>query len=76
MDLVVTTILGTLLGLLAGSILGCAILGTTETPYIQMLRESVMETYLYSVLIPFGFSVLTNSFALQRIKKLNLSDLG
>ena len=40
-DLIVTTILGTLLGLPLGGFLGHIILSTTETPYIQMIRENV-----------------------------------
>ncbi|MCR5575394.1 MAG: hypothetical protein K6F56_00100 [Oscillospiraceae bacterium] len=76
LDLVVTTILGTLLGLLVGSFLGRAILSTTETPYIQMIREPAVQTYLYAALITCGFSVFTNGFALRRIKRLKLSDLA
>jgi putative ABC transport system permease protein len=75
-DLVVTTILGTILGLALGSFLGNAILRTTETPYIQMIREPAAQTYIYSALITGGFSALTNSFALRRIKKLKLSDIS
>ena len=74
-DLVVTTVLGTLIGLAVGHLVGHAVLSTTETPYIQMVRQSSPQTYLYSALITCGFSILTNSFALQRIKKLKLSDL-
>lgn len=74
-DLIVTTILGTILGLVLGGFLGHAILSTTETPYIQMIRRPVLQTYLYSALITFGFSLLTNSYALRRIKYLKLSDL-
>ena len=75
MDLIVTTILGTLLGLLLGNLMGHIILGTTETPYIQMIREPAVQTYLYSAIITCGFSAITNSFALRRIRKLKLSDL-
>ena len=75
-DLVVTTILGTLLGLLLGGFAGHAILRTTETPYIQMIRESAPQSYLYSALITCGFSLLTNSVVLRRIKNLKLSDMS
>ena len=74
-DLIVTTILGTLLGLPLGGFLGHIILSTTETPYIQMIRENVPQTYLYSTLITCGFSALTNSYALRKIKGLKLSDM-
>ena len=74
-DLVVTTILGTLFGLALGGWLGRAILGTTETPYIQMIREPAVQSFLYSALITCGFSALTNAWALRRIRHLKLSDL-
>ena len=75
-DLIVTTILGTLLGLPLGKFLGHAILSTTETPYIQMIREPAVQSYLYSAVITCGFSALTNSYALRRIRKLKLSDMS
>ena len=74
-DLVVTTVLGIALGLVLGKYLGHAILMTTETPYIQMIREDAVQPFLFSALITGGFSLLTNSFALQKIKKLKLSDI-
>ena len=75
-DLVVTTILGTVLGLILGGFIGAHVLHVTETPYIQMVREPALRTYLYSALITIGFASITNGFALQRVKKLKLSDLS
>ncbi|MBQ3467640.1 MAG: ABC transporter permease, partial [Oscillospiraceae bacterium] len=75
-DLIVTTALGTLIGLAAGSWLGARILGTTETPYIQMIREPNVKTFLYSGLITVGFSAVTNSIVLQRIRRLKISDIN
>ena len=75
-DLIVTTALGTLIGLAAGSWLGARILGTTETPYIQMIREPNVKTFLYSGLITVGFSAITNSIVLQRIRRLKISDIN
>ena len=40
-----------------------------------MIRENVPQTYLYSTLITCGFSALTNSYALRKIKGLKLSDM-
>ena len=76
LDLAVTTVLGIALGLVLGGYLGHAILKTTETPYIQMIRESAVQSYLYSALITGGFSAVTNSVALRRIRKLKLSDIA
>ena len=75
-DLVITTLLGTFLGLLAGRFLGDAVLRTTETPYIQMIREPQLQTYLYAALVTCGFSLVTNCFALRRIKYLKLTDIN
>ena len=74
-DLVITTIFGTILGLALGNLLGARILSVTETPYIQMIREPAIQTYLYSGLITFVFSAVTNGFALQKLKRLKLSDV-
>ena len=75
-DLAVTTAFGTLLGLVLGNRLGQAILRTTETPYIQMIREPAVQSFLFSALITCGFSVLINLFALRRIKDLKLADIN
>ncbi len=75
-DLIVTTVLGTILGLALGGVAGYRILMITETPYIQMAREPVLRTYLYSALITCGFSLQTNGLALRRVRKLKLSDMS
>ena len=75
-DLAVTTVLGTLVGLVVGGFMGFRILKVTETPYIQMLREPRIESFLFSALITFFFSLVTNGFALRRIRKLKLTDLS
>ena len=75
-DLVVTTILGTLVGMAAGGVMGFRILSVTETPYIQMIREPRLESFLFAALVTFGFSILTNGFALRRIRRLRLVDLS
>ena len=75
-DLILTTLLGTLLGLAVGGWLGERILGTTETPYIQMIREPNIKTFLYAGLITIGFSAVTNSIVLQRIRRLKITDVN
>lgn len=75
-DLIVTTVLGTVLGLVLGGFLGSFILHVTETPYIQMIRQPVLQSFLYSALITCGFAALTNGFALRRVRKLKLSDIS
>ena len=75
-DLIVTTVLGTLVGLGVGGVMGQRILRVTETPYIQMIREPRLESFLYAALFTFVFSLLTNGYALRRIRSLKLTDLG
>ena len=75
-DLVLTTVLGTLLGLGVGGVMGQRILRVTETPYIQMIREPRPESFLYAALFTFVFSLVTNGYALRRIRKLKLTDLS
>ena len=75
-DLVVTTVLGTLVGLGVGGVMGQRILRVTETPYIQMIREPRLESFLFAALFTFAFSLLTNGYALRRIRRLKLTDLG
>lgn len=75
-DLVVTTVLGTLVGLGVGGVMGQRILRVTETPYIQMIREPRLESFLFASLFTFAFSLLTNGYALRRIRRLKLTDLG
>ena len=64
-----------MIGLLLGGFMGARILSVTETPYIQMIREPQLESFLYSALVTFVFSLLTNSVALRRIRHLKLSDM-
>ena len=75
-DLVLTTVLGTLLGLGVGGVMGQRILRVTETPYIQMIREPRPESFLFAALFTFVFSLVTNGYALRRIRKLKLTDLS
>lgn len=75
LDLVVTTVLGTLLGLVLGGLMGSRILGVTETPYIQMVRDPRPESFIFAALITIGFSAITNYFALRRIRRLKLTDV-
>lgn len=75
-DLIVTTVLGTVAGLIVGGIMGSRILAVTETSYIQMIREPNPNSFLFSALVTFLFSALTNSVALRRIRSLKLTDIN
>ncbi|MBQ6927754.1 MAG: hypothetical protein IJQ36_05530 [Oscillospiraceae bacterium] len=74
-DLIVTTLAGILLGLVAGHILGERVLPVTEGPFMRFVHEPDLRTYLYAALITAGFSALVSSTALRRVKDLKLSDI-
>ena len=75
-DLVVTTVIGILLGLAAGHYLGQTVLPVTEGRYMRFVHEPDLRTYLYSALITAGFFALVSSTALRRVKNLRLSDIN
>ena len=74
-DLVVTTLAGIVLGLIAGHFLGLQVLPVTEGPYMRFVHDPDLRTYLYAALITAGFSLLVSSTALRRVKDLKLSDI-
>ncbi|MCR5842941.1 MAG: hypothetical protein K6G66_03185 [Oscillospiraceae bacterium] len=74
-DLVVTTLIGILLGLAAGHCLGQTVLPVAEGHYMRFVHEPDLRTYLYSALITAGFFALVSSTALRRVKNLKLSDI-
>ncbi len=74
-DLVVTTLLGVLVGLIVGHFLSQAVLPVAEGPYMQFVHDPDLRTYLFPALITMGFSALISSAALRRVKYLKLSDV-
>ena len=75
-DLIVTTLLGTLLGLVVGHFLALLIIPVPEGPYMQFVHDPDLRTYLFSALITIGFSALISGAALRRVKFLKLSDIN
>lgn len=76
LDLIVTTVLGTVAGLAFGGYMGARILRIAETPYIQAIRDPRIESFLFSALATFAFSAVTNGLALRRIRSLKLTDIS
>lgn len=74
-DLIVTTFVGIMLGLILGHYLGLKVLPSVEGPYMQFVLDPDLRTYLYAALITAGFSFLVSSAALRRVKYLKLSDV-
>lgn len=74
-DLVVTTVFGIALGLVAGHFLGQMVIPVTEGPYMYFVHDPDLRTYLYAALITAGFSAAISSAALRKVKNLKLSDI-
>ena len=47
-----------------------------EGPYAQFVRDPDLRTFLYSAAITLIFSLVINGYALNSIRKLNLSDIA
>ena len=75
-DLIITTVVGTALGLVLGGVLGRKILCMMEQAYIQFVREPDWRSFVLGALITLGFSWIINAFALRRVKHLKLSDIA
>ena len=75
-DLVLTTIVGIAIGLYFGIRIGSWIERMLEGPYAQFVRDPDLRTFLFSAAITLFFSLVINSFALRRIRNLNLADIA
>ena len=73
-ELIVTTVLGIVLGVGIGAFLGYRITLLLEQPFLQMVRSMDWRTPVLSVLITGFFALVINGRALRRIRSLNLTD--
>ena len=72
---VVTTVLGIILGLLAGSGFGYLIVRFIEQSQIGLVRSIDLKGWLLSSLLTGVFAVGINTIALRKVKYLKLSDM-
>ena len=75
-DLIITTVVGTALGLVLGGVLGRKILCMMEQPYVQFVRDPDWRSFVLGGLITVAFSWVINAIALRRVKHLKLSDIA
>ena len=73
---IVTTVLGIVLGIVAGGYLGDVMLGLLEQQQASYLHRVAPVSVLLSVLIAAGFSAAIYFVALRKVKKLKLSDIA
>ena len=75
LEMIVTTVLGILLGVPIGAGFAYLIIRSSEADYMQFVRSVDPRSIVFSILITALFSLLINGVALRKIRKLNLSDV-
>ena len=73
---IITTILGIIVGLLGGSLLGTSIIKSFEKPHLQLYSGINLKAWLMSALVTILFSVVINSLALRKVKKMQMTDIS
>lgn len=63
---------GSLLGLLLGYLLHIYIIATVELDYIMFGRDILWPSYIYSVVLTMGFSIIVNFVMYFKLKKINM----
>ena len=74
-ETVITTILGILLGLIAGSAIGYRIVRALEQSFFRLERGVCFSGWLYAATMTVLFTVVVNIIALRKVKDLKLTDL-
>ena len=74
-EVVVTTILGIILGIFIGNGVSYKVLRSIEQPFVQFSREPVVSAWLIGAAMTLLFTVIVNIIALRRVKRLKLTDL-
>ncbi len=74
-ETVITTILGIVLGLIAGSAIGYKIVRALEQSFFRLERGVCFSAWLYAAAMTVFFTVIVNVIALRKVKDLKLTDL-
>ena len=75
-ETVITTILGILLGLVAGSAIGYRIVRALEQSFFRLERGICFSGWLYAAAMTVFFTVIVNVIALRKVKDLKLTDVA
>ena len=75
-ELIITSVLGIVIGLLAGAGLSYLITRLVEQSFLQMVRTVDWRSVVFSALITALFSLIINAYSLRTIKNLKLSDVA
>ena len=73
-ETVFTTAVGIILGIIAGCAIGVYIVRSVELPYAQFDRSIYAPAWIYAAGITVLFTVVINAIALQKVRKLKLTD--
>ena len=74
-ETVITTILGIVLGLAAGSVIGYRIVRALEQSFFRLERGVCFPGWLYAAAMTVFFTVVVNVIALRKVKDLKLTDV-
>ncbi len=75
-ELIITSVLGIVIGLLTGAGLSYLITRLVEQSFLQMVRTVDWRSVVFSALITALFSLIINAYSLRTIKNLKLSDVA
>ena len=76
LELIVSTVIGILIGWGAGSLLGYRIIMLLENDFLHFLRGIQWDSWVYAALITALFSVVIGAIAMKKIKNLKLIDVA
>lgn len=68
----ILTIIGIIFGLIFGNILTYATIGTVEMENTRFLREITIQSYIYTSIISFVFTIIVNYVTHFSLKKINM----
>ena len=73
-ELIITSVLGILIGIPLGAAFGYRVIRLTEQSFMQMDRTLDIRSVIFSVLITVAFTLIINGLALSKVRDLKLSD--
>lgn len=69
---IMLTLIGALVGAVLGKYLHTFIITTVETATIMFIRHANFSSYIYAIIITFGFSIFVNGLMYFRLKKIDM----
>lgn len=69
---IMLTLIGVVIGIFFGKYLHSFIITTVETDILMFIRQAKISSYIWSVLVTFGFSMFVNWMMYYRLKKIDM----